>query len=294
MLQILQKTCVVLAVLILMPVAVYAHEGLDNESYDPSVPQGGIIANLLEESGHPLVIYPYESNYFLYTATSGINREAISDDPWAKDTKDNEIEYQISLALPISRGLAGDNSVLGVSYTQSSWWQVLNHKISSPFRETNYESQLFLAWVADYTIAGWPLQEIEVGINHQSNGRSNPASRGWNRGYVRLMSQKDNWRVDLKSWFLIGSNTIVNNPDITKYLGYYRLKVGYSLGNSIFAIQGQYNWNSGYGGAKLKWSYPISPNTRFYAQLFNGYGESLIDYDYHQTRFGIGLILNEP
>ncbi len=289
--HILGKTFVIL---ILTPVMVYAQETQEDKNFNVSTPQGGVISHLLRENESTFDLYPYEENYFLFTATSGVNQEALSSESWIEDARDREVKYQISLALPISRGFAGENSVLGVSYTQRSWWQVFNDDISSPFRESNYEPQLFLGWATNYAIAGWTLEEVEVGLSHQSNGRSNPASRGWNRGYLRLMAQKDNWQVDLKPWFLIGETEPKNNPDITKYLGYYRLKINYRLGNNIFAIQGHYNWNTNYGGAELGWSYPISPNTRFYAQLFNGYGESLIDYDYHQTRFGLGLIMDKP
>ncbi len=41
-----------------------------------------------------------------------------------------------------------------------------------------------------------------------------------------------------------------DNPDITKYMGYYQLKVGYQLGDAVLSAKGQYNWNTGYGGAE--------------------------------------------
>jgi len=281
-----------LTALILTLVLVYTQEQQVNGYYDQSAPQRGIIDCLLQDNESSLGLYPYEDNYFLFTQTNSLNREAI-DEPWADGARDMEIKYQFSLALPITRGLAGDNSVLGVSYTQRSWWQALNSDISSPFRENNYEPQIFLAWATDCDLTGWLLEEVEVGLNHQSNGRSNSGSRGWNRGYLRLMAQKGNWQVDLKPWFLVGEPDPVTNPDITKYLGYYRIKVDYRRGNSLFTIRGRYNWNTGYGAAELNWSFPISENTRLYTQLFSGYGEALIDYDYNQTRFGIGLIMNK-
>lgn len=292
--RILLLIIITLTVLFSKQTAIYAQNLQDNKNYVPLLSQRGLIAHLLRENESLFDLYPYEENYFLYTATSGVNKEALADEAWIDGTKDTEIKFQISLAIPISRGFAGDNSVLGVSYTQRCWWQSFNSKISSPFRESNYEPQLFLGWATNYPITGWSIEEIEIGLNHQSNGRSDPASRGWNRGYIRLMASKDNWQIHFKPWFLIGETVPINNPDITKYLGYYHLKVSHHSEKSIIAFQGRYNWNTGYGSAEVSWSYPISSNSRFYAQLFNGYGESLIDYDYHQTRFGIGLSINQP
>ncbi len=51
-------------------------------------------------------------------------------------------------------------------------WQLSNSKESSPFRETNYEPQLFLGFATDYRFAGWTLRDVEMGYNHDSNGRS--------------------------------------------------------------------------------------------------------------------------
>jgi phospholipase A1 len=76
-------------------------------------------------------------------------------------------------------------------------------------------------------------------------------------------------------------------------MGYYRLTVGYALGESVFSAEGQYNWNSGYGGAQVGWSYPITSHVRFYTQVFSGYGESMIDYNFKQTRLGVGVMLND-
>lgn len=64
-----------------------------------------------------------------------------------------------------------------------------------------------------------------MGYNHDSNGRSDPTSRSWNRLYTRLMAENGNWLVEVKPWYVIGSTD--DNPDITKYMGYYQLKIGY-------------------------------------------------------------------
>lgn len=170
-------------------------------------------------------------------------------------------------------------------------WQLSNSEESSPFRETNYEPQLFLGFATDYRFAGWTLRDVEMGYNHDSNGRSDPTSRSWNRLYTRLMAENGNWLVEVKPWYVVGNTD--DNPDITKYMGYYQLKIGYHLGDAVLSAKGQYNWNTGYGGAELGLSYPITKHVRLYTQVYSGYGESLIDYNFNQTRVGVGVMLND-
>lgn len=157
---------------LLMPALALAEEAKEQQIHDKPAVRGSIIANLLQEHDNPFTLYPYDPNYLLYTDTSDINKEAIKTYNWADKARKDEVKYQLSLAFPLWRGIAGDNSVLGASYTQRSWWQLSNRGESSPFRETNYEPQLFVGWATDYRFAGWTLRDVEIGVNHQSNGRS--------------------------------------------------------------------------------------------------------------------------
>ncbi|MGL5393003.1 MAG: phospholipase A [Shewanella sp.] len=255
---------------------------------------GSIIANMLQHYDGPFSFYTYNPNYLIYTYTSDLNKESINAYDWAEHAKNDEVKFQISLAFPIWKGIFGENSLLGASYTQRSWWQLSNTQESAPFRETNYEPQLFVGWATQHQFAGWTLRDIELGINHQSNGREEATSRSWNRMYARLMAQNNNWHVELKPWFRIPEKSDDDdNPDIQKYMGYHRLKVGCALGENTITVDSHYNWNSGFGGVELGWSYPITSYIRLYAQLFSGYGESIIDYNFKQTRVGIGVMLND-
>lgn len=283
-----------LAGLLAVPAAVQAEEATIKQVHDKPQVKGSIIANMLVEHDNPFTLYPYDTNYLLYTETSDVNKEAIQSYSWADDARKDEVKFQLSLAFPIIRGIAGDNSVLGMSYTQRSWWQAFNRSASSPFRETNYEPQLFVGWATDYQWGDWTLRDIETGFNHQSNGRSDPTSRSWNRVYARLMAQNGNFQAQIKPWYRIPeSSSKDDNPDITKYMGYYEAQVGYEWGESVFTAKGHYNWNTGYGGGELGWSYPMTKTLRFYTQLYSGYGESMIDYNFNQTRFGVGIMLND-
>lgn len=290
----MRKGWMMLAGLLAVPAAVQAEEATIKQVHDKPQVKGSIIANMLVEHDNPFTLYPYDTNYLLYTETSDVNKEAIQSYSWADDARKDEVKFQLSLAFPIIRGIAGDNSVLGMSYTQRSWWQAFNRSASSPFRETNYEPQLFVGWATDYQWGDWTLRDIETGFNHQSNGRSDPTSRSWNRIYARLMAQNGNFQAQIKPWYRIPeSSSKDDNPDITKYMGYYEAQVGYEWGESVFTAKGHYNWNTGYGGGELGWSFPMTKTLRFYTQLYSGYGESMIDYNFNQTRFGVGIMLND-
>ncbi|MGL6117725.1 phospholipase A [Plesiomonas sp.] len=264
----------------------------------------GRIANLLEEHNTPFLLIPYDTNYVLYSYSSNINKGMYANRGYdANDLRKDNIKFQLSFAFPIWRGLLGNNSVLAAAYTQKSLWQATNFAISAPFLETNYEPRVFTAWSTDYTLAGWHFKELELGFVHQSNGRGydyfdeknekHDTSRSWNRIYARVMAQRNNWMVDLEPWVRVDSSKNDDNPDISDYLGHYRMQVGYKAGNSVYSLEGRYNWNSDKGSAQLGWSYPITPSVRFYTQLFTGYGQTMIDYNFRQTSFGMGFMLND-
>lgn len=283
-----------LASALLFPSLVLAQEATVREVHDKPAVRGSIIANMLEKHDNPFVLYPYESNYLLYTATSNINKEAIDTYNWSDSAKHDEVKFQLSWPSRCGAALSvitrcwvhlirkphGGSSPT-VARHRLSVKRIISHKFSP-------------GWATDYSFAGWTLRDVEFGLNHQSNGRSEPTSRSWNRVYARLMAQNGNWLVEAKPRFRISeSANDDDNPDITKYMGYYRLTLGYQAGESIFSVRSNYNWNSGYGGAELGWSYPISEHVRFYTQVFSGYGESLIDYNHRQTRVGVGVTLND-
>ena len=86
-----------------------------------------------------------------------------------------------------------------------------------------------------------------------------------------------------------------DNPDIHKHLGYgdifYLRKSG---DHSISAtIRNNLDINNNVGSIELDWTYPLPGNVKGFIQYFNGYGESLIDYDQYQERIGIGIKITD-
>jgi outer membrane phospholipase A len=109
-----------------LPLTAYAQEATIKEVHDKPAVHGSIIANLLQEHDNPFTLYPYDTNYVIYTQTSDLNKEAISSYNWSDNARKDEVKFQLSLAFPFWRGILGPNSVLGASYTQKSWWQLSN------------------------------------------------------------------------------------------------------------------------------------------------------------------------
>jgi outer membrane phospholipase A len=94
---------------------------------------------------------------------------------------------------------------------------------------------------------------------------------------------------------LESATATTHNPDIVDYIGhgevhpFYRTPGCYRL---IFT--GRLNARTGKGAAQFDVSTPplLGP-MRAYLQIFSGYGESLIDYNWQQTTIGVGVALND-
>ena len=126
-----------------------------------------------------------------------------------------EAKFQISLKTKALENILGNNGDLWLGYTQSSRWQVYNSEESRPFRETNYEPEASLMFRTNYEILGLNARLLGVTLNHQSNGRSDPLSRSWNRVIFNLGFEKDNFALMLRPWYRIEEDfKDDNNPDI--------------------------------------------------------------------------------
>ncbi|WP_201315549.1 phospholipase A [Dyella sp. EPa41] len=206
-----------------------------------------------------------------------------------------EGKFQISLKTKVWQGVFGDAGDVWVGYTQTSHWQVYNKETSRPFRETNYEPEAMLMFNTHYDVGSWDGRLLGIGINHESNGRSDPLSRSWNRvmGYVGF--ERDSWTVTIRPWWRVpegGKDD--NNPDISNYMGRADMQIIHEWRGQEFGLMLRHSLRGGsesHGAAQLTWAFPIAGNLRGYMELFKGYGESMIDYNHNATYLGIGLSL---
>lgn len=245
---------------------------------------------------------PYQPTYILpYTYVDNPNQSPGS--PAREDTtydarlQSEEAKYQISLKVPLLTGMLDDSTTLWFGYTQKSFWQVYDTEESAPFRETNYEPEVFVRQRLGWDLGPGQLTSVSLGLNHQSNGQSEPRSRSWNRIKGSVAYTYDRWLFMVNPWYRLPESDKNNdNPDIDDYLGYADYIAVYKWNDDhVISTRLMNNLRSedNRTSVELGYSFPMGETIKGYIQYYNGYGESLIDYNERTHRIGIGIMLND-
>ncbi len=244
-------------------------------------------------AGKPSVTF-HRSSYALVFSYNSSPNEA----PWQALTPPKtlvkpEFTFQLSFKARIWQDVLGKDIDLWVAYTQRSFWQLYHFADSSPFRETNYEPEALLNFRTRFSLLGLKVRFIQVGINHQSNGQSEPLSRSWNRLVANAGIERGDLSVLVKGWYRLPENAADDdNPGLTHFMGngelwgYYFLK-RHRLG---VMVRDNLNFHENRGAVQLEWSFPLFAQLAGYVQYFLGYGESLLDYNHRVNRIGVGFI----
>lgn len=253
-------------------------------------------------------LQPYRQNYLLLRDSNKPNTlpsSGVAGHSTLLPIDSDHVEAKYLISVKADIGEQRDINLFGLktirmwgAYTQQSHWQILNTRNSSPFRETNYSPELLLTFGTNQTSG---LKLINLGIEHQSNGRPLPDSRSWNRLYA-LGGWEWNNRTSIltRAWWRIPENKANDdNPDITHYLGIADMVLRWETADRSQAasllLRNNLQIHNNRGFAQLDWATPlhIGKSARVHLQLGHGYGESLIDYNYRQTTLGLGLSFRE-
>jgi len=249
-----------------------------------------------QRAGRPWVTF-HRANYalvFSYNSSPNLAPWQALDPP--KTLVKPEVMFQLSFKAKIWQDVLGKDMDLWVAYTQRSFWQLYNFEDSSPFRETDYEPEALLNFRTRFNILGLKARFIQVGINHQSNGQSEPLSRSWNRLVANIGLERGDFSLLLKGWYrLPESPENDDNPGITHCMGHGELWGYYFVKKHRFAvmIRDNLDFSENRGAIQIEWSFPLFAQIAGYVQYFLGYGESLLDYSHRVNRIGVGFVLAE-
>ena len=278
------RSILALVVMLLLTCQVWAAEADSEITEDPSFADR---------------ISAYKQNYLLvYTNNNTKAYQQIYGAALGSQYRDEEVKFQISFQGKIWENDAFD---IGMAYTQQSYWQLYSKPLSSPFRESNFEPELFIRWNDTDDFKGFKTN-YRFGFDHQSNGRSDPYSRSWNRIYGELQltepgsayDQVSPYYMALKIWFRIPEKAANdNNPDITHYYGFWEFNGRLSAGKHRYHMMLRNNLKpkNNRGAVQIDWSWKVSEEFDSYVQIFHGYGENLIEYNHRNTRIGAGILL---
>ncbi len=168
----------------------------------------------------------YKDNYF----TTGVptNKKI---DQYTADAK-----FQISISQRLTKTVLPFNSLLMLTYTQKSFWDI--YQESYPFADNNYNPGLALAKpvVVNNKLGGVGILAFE----HESNGIGDSLkSRSWNYFvFTGTWFYNMYFSIQAKVWAGWVSD---DNPDLLDYRGYGLLAVNYRSKNDRLWISGIVN-----------------------------------------------------
>lgn len=222
-------------------------------------------------------IFPYEPIYFI----------AGSKDPNAKF----QFGFRYQIADTDYKWLNGFN----FAYTQTSLWDL--SAPSSPFFDSSYKPELLYAYerLLGGTATNWYRLDLQVGAQHESNGKGGVDSRSLNIGYFRptlVLGYPDRLHLTLQPRFWGYLGDLSDNPDIDEYRGYFDLRAMLTYKDIQFSAIGRMGHEGNHTSTQFDLTYRI-PKTGIYldVQYFTGYGESLLLYNQRSDVVRVGIAL---
>lgn len=257
----------------------------------------------------------FERNYFI-TAFGG----------------SNAVKFQLSIKFDLwptrawqpQAGSAGRRHGVYFAFTQRALWDIYDLKDSSAIASMDFQPEVFYRYVqAGPADPGCNIWSGNVAVQHISNGLSGDDSRAvqWVVGRLNggcswnptssafapyLQVQLDVWSPPIYSF---------ENPAVADYLAPLRLELSVatkapapahnSSGAEPWYGRAEATFSVRPGAAGHIISYQVETAWRpglprgmsffpyLYAQYWNGYGETLINYDRHTEAFRVGIGVSE-
>ncbi len=241
----------------------------------------------------PFTLRAHRPTYLLPLSYNARVNDSFADGSGpVEDPERTEASFQISFKAPLWRDILGSGDSLFLAYTNRSYWQLYNQGGSSPFRSSDHEPEIFWRHNGEMTLGPVSAPGFDLGLNHQSNGRTEPLSRSWNRVLASTVLTGGDFALGLRGWLRIPEDEEDDdNPDIEDYMGYGEFRLMYAPNRNTFTLMARPSREG--AAVEVTWSHALSDSVRLYLQYYNGFGETLIDYDHRVERYSLGIALND-
>ena len=182
-------------------------------------------------------------------------------------------------------------------YSQANVWDL--HSESKPFRDTSFRPSLFY-YLPSRDDAGRARLGYAAGYEHESNGKAGTDSRSIHILFVRPVlpvgpADEYHWLIAPKLYAYLSKEGTTS--DLQKYRGFADLFVAWQKDDGLgLAVTGRKGTQGGRGSVTAELSWPAgrwitNMPGYFYAQLFSGWGETLLDYNVRSdTQFRVGFM----
>jgi phospholipase A1 len=204
-----------------------------------------------------------------------------------------DAKFQISIRQRLSKTVLPYNTLLMLTYTQKSFWDI--YAKSSPFADNNYNPGLALTKPLIYKnrLRGVAI----VAVEHESNGQGDSLlSRSWN--YLTVTGGYFlNPYISLQAKVWAGWSD-GENKDLHKYRGYGLIAVNYCDLKDRFLASATINPRNKFGrfNTQLELSLKLSrkSNQYLFLQWYQGYGESFLEYNKYSSMLRFGICIRPP
>ncbi len=205
----------------------------------------------------------------------------------------SDAKFQIGFKQILAEFDAFFHSFLFLTYRQVIFWDIYQN--SFPFRATNYNPSLVLGKVLIKD--SQPSGLVWFALEHESNGLSGEDSRGWNfLSFQYSTKLRKSWYGSLKGWIPIGTPG-ENETDLLDYKSYFEGRLTYyPTEKLIFESDFRRSFTTEWlGKIMLTANYRLSKhgNQFIYLQYYNGYAESLIEYQQHVHMIRVGIAFKD-
>lgn len=203
----------------------------------------------------------------------------------------SDVKFQISFQQRLTKSVLPWHSYLYLFYTQKAMWNVLERSL--PFHDLNFNPGIGISRFI--ILKNRLVGKATLIVEHESNGKDGIESRSWNK--ISLAAEayiSPQLMAHAKFWIPIIDGEY--NRDILKYSGISQAGFQAISNDNKWVLDmtmvKRKGWNFNFNTI-VQLGYRINNNSNQFIMLqyYNGYGETMLDYNQYHSRIRFGLLI---